>query len=541
MYLNIKGAPANAHAIALSCFHLTPNINSDTHLYHTKIFPPPIPPHTQLSDQALPNPNSNLYALLPTTMPAEIASVLRPQRFGRRDKPSSRPSRPVSPTRTRSGLTSRTGSPTRVRSGLTSRTGSPVRSQAVQQAGVSSRAGSPERSDRSERSRRTLSALSRAASRAGSPARGSSRFRSRAASPSRLPPSAPGSRAASPPRRSVRRGVASRTGSPRRQSSRQSSLLRGRNSSRAVSPERTPAVDIGDEEVGDDHGIVPVPARDVVKTVRAVDNADILSSLPPELVAQFLRNQRVHLGDGPPGTAQAFIRPLMNARHSRELLAVSGPLGTDPSSEHFANRTKSIAFVLCIKGRWFQVNQDFFNQASEYNDFSGGYKRYYDELPRSFIQSRVTQRLLTNFQTVYKIPEGELILVQVQSSNISPEDAGKCLTGQGIHSDGADRAMLVCMERDNVTDAQSSVYEDAEGERPIINRVVLEEGQVLFWKDNEIYHYVEPAGLDDPERSGRRTVMIAHYPAMHYITGKPNENNTLPPSGKHPEHVTVKN
>lgn len=268
---------------------------------------------------------------------------------------------------------------------------------------------------------------------------------------------------------------------------------------------------------------------------------DIASSLPLELVTAYLNNQSSPSYDPDVDKKdQAFILPLLDSTETSELLAVSGTLGVDPSSEHFANRTKSIAFVLNVEGRWFQINQDYFNQASEYNDFSGGYKRFYDELPRQFIQSSVTQRLLTNFQTIYNIPEGHLILVQVQSSNISPDDEGKCLTGQGIHSDGADRAMLVCLERDNVVGAHSSVFEDADGEKPLIDRVVLEEGNTMFWKDNEIYHYVEPARLEDHDYDGTRTVLIAHYPAMHYITGKTNQNNVLPPSGKHPKGIETK-
>lgn len=269
-----------------------------------------------------------------------------------------------------------------------------------------------------------------------------------------------------------------------------------------------------------------------------INQDDILSSLPEGLVTAYLRSQSPqHQPALNYRKKQAFILPLLDCTESSELLAVSGTLGTDPSSEQFANRTKSIAFVLCVEGRWFQINQDYFNQSSEYNDFSGGYKRFYDELPRQFIQSPVTQRLLTNFQTIYSIPDGELILVQVQSNNITPEEEGKCLTGQGIHSDGADRAMLVCLERENVVGAHSSVFEDTDGRRPIIDRVVLEEGNVMFWKDNEIYHYVEPARLENAEYDGTRTVMIAHYPAMHYITGNSNPSNTLPPSGKHPHYM----
>ena len=94
--------------------------------------------------------------------------------------------------------------------------------------------------------------------------------------------------------------------------------------------------------------------------------------------------------------------------------------------------------------------------------------------------------------------------------------------------------MLICLNRENVAGARNSIYEDTDGYKPVIKPQVLAEGNVLYWKDNEIYHYVEPAALEDKSKMGTRTVMIAHYPAMQYITGETNPNNTLAPSGKHP-------
>lgn len=233
----------------------------------------------------------------------------------------------------------------------------------------------------------------------------------------------------------------------------------------------------------------------------------------------------------------AFCAPLLSKNEAEELAEASGDLGVDPSSDSFAQRRKNIGFVICISGTWFQINHDYFNQAQDYNDFSGGYRRYYRQLPSAFIQSDVSQKLLNRFQKIYSIPDGKLVLVQVQSSVVSPDDEGQCLTGQGIHSDGADRAMLACLKRENVFGARNAVFFDSLGKQMVVPPTTLEEGEVLFWEDNAVYHYVEPAQLLDDSHSGERTVLIAHYPAEHYISGHSNLNNKLPPSGLHPPYM----
>lgn len=225
--------------------------------------------------------------------------------------------------------------------------------------------------------------------------------------------------------------------------------------------------------------------------------------------------------------ALALLTPLLTQSETRDLLASCGSLGSDPSSQHFTKRTKSIAYVMCIEGQWFQLRADFFSQPQQYNDFSGGYKRFYRELPAQFLGCTATQKVLSTFQKTYGLPEKELMLVQVQTSHINHNTINQCLTGQGIHSDGADRAMLVCLQRDNVIHAESAIYHDLNGQRAVLDPFILEEGHGLLWQDNQVFHHVAPAHLADTHTDGSRTVLIAHYPAFHYLIGKTNPNNTL--------------
>ena len=228
---------------------------------------------------------------------------------------------------------------------------------------------------------------------------------------------------------------------------------------------------------------------------------------------------------------------LLTEKELVSLLSFEKDLGVDPSSEYFTKRTKSIAFMVNLNGSWFQLNHNFFNQNADYNDFSGGYKRFYDTLSPEFVRNPGSVKLLNAFQEKYKIPRGELVLLQMQTSWVSVGDEQRCLTGQGIHTDGADRALLVVLNRRNIDGARNAIYRDIQGKDAVVEPFVLEEGDGLFWKDNQVFHHVEPAQVKDtavhdpsyPQEGGcgRRTVIIIHYPAMHYITGEPNPNNLL--------------
>lgn len=222
----------------------------------------------------------------------------------------------------------------------------------------------------------------------------------------------------------------------------------------------------------------------------------------------------------------AVTMPLLGRAEALELISSCGELGPDPSSDYFTKRTKNVAYVLCINGEWFQIRAHCFTQPKQYNDFSGGYKRCYREMPKQFLDCEATKKVLNAFKLAYNIPDNEPVLVQVQTSHVTVENAGQCLTGQGIHSDGADRAMLVCLERNNIEGAENAIYADLDG-RSLIDPFILNEGHGMLWHDNQVFHDVQPAQVVNPETEGTRTVLIAHYPAIHYLKGTANANNTL--------------
>lgn len=231
--------------------------------------------------------------------------------------------------------------------------------------------------------------------------------------------------------------------------------------------------------------------------------------------------------DGRQADILAATLPLLNSTEVELLLSSVGELGADLSSEHFTKRTKNIAYVLCLNEQWYQLRAHCFTQSEGYNDFSGGYKRCYREMPVEFLECPATQKVLNAFKLAYSIPDNQPILVQVQTSHVTSENAGQCLTGQGIHTDGADRAMLLCLERNDIEGAENAIYGDLEGKESLIEPFILTEGHAMVWQDNQVFHDVRPARVKGSRTEGSRTVLIAHYPAVHYLTGTMNPQNSL--------------
>lgn len=210
-------------------------------------------------------------------------------------------------------------------------------------------------------------------------------------------------------------------------------------------------------------------------------------------------------------------------------------LDDDPSSKHFARREKAIRFVTIINGRVQPFTQNYFVQDAEYNDFSGGYRRYYALINEClFDPGAPIAEVVLNFAKYYSIPEKTAILVQIQTNHFDQAQYGKSrasVTGQGIHTDGADRAMIVCLHRGGKLEGAENLFHGSlDGMDPLGDEFALHNREGLYFKDNSVYHQVTRAVVvgkpQNPEEISR-TVMIMHAPAEIFMQGLPNPNNTL--------------
>ena len=82
------------------------------------------------------------------------------------------------------------------------------------------------------------------------------------------------------------------------------------------------------------------------------------------------------------------------------------------------------------------------------------------------ITSTPMVKLLEMHKRKFNHKPGTIMLIQIQTTREERKKGD--VTEQGIHTDGADEAALVCLERKNVSGACSELHEDIRGERPIL-------------------------------------------------------------------------
>lgn len=220
-------------------------------------------------------------------------------------------------------------------------------------------------------------------------------------------------------------------------------------------------------------------------------------------------------------------KAILSEGQAKDFLSAMGSLGDDI---WLKNRSKSIAYFKVESGRKFStLPHDYFIQPTSYNGtYHGGVMRKYERLPAALTNSPLMNKILRSFVDRFKdsIKAGTTILCQVQTSTEYEDDGD--VTGQGIHTDGADMAMILCLERKNCQGAFNSFYADKEGWDCLMKPRILREGKAVFWKDNKIYHSVSnlcPTNID--AGPAIRTVMILHADGDMFLHGRLNKRNSL--------------
>ncbi len=221
-----------------------------------------------------------------------------------------------------------------------------------------------------------------------------------------------------------------------------------------------------------------------------------------------------------------LTREALTPTEAAELVRLSHPLGPDPSVE---SRTKSICFLMLdTTGTFRKLSQNYFIQSKVYNGNpkQGGFRRYYELLSDEFITSPPMVKALELCKRKFNLKPGTTMLVQVQTTR--EKRANGDVTEQGIHTDGAEEAAIVCLQRKNVSGACTELYEDIRGEHPLLQDKFLQPGDGLFFRDNQVYHSVTPISPKNPEEGpALRTVMLMHTDSAYLLDGLANKNNAL--------------
>ena len=210
------------------------------------------------------------------------------------------------------------------------------------------------------------------------------------------------------------------------------------------------------------------------------------------------------------------------------ILDKCGKMSHDPSCDAFVRRDKHHAFVKFLEnGEAIRSEQDWFCQPDQYNDFNGGFNRRYSLIPMEVVQSPELRKAARAYQDFWKLPKEDWLFINIQINHFDEDSRGKCPTGQGIHSDGANHGGIVVLSRENIIGATNSIYNDLKGEDRVFGPVDVQPGEMILWKDNKIFHEVSPATLQANKTKGSRAVIVILDAAEMFMTGIPNPDNTL--------------
>lgn len=179
-----------------------------------------------------------------------------------------------------------------------------------------------------------------------------------------------------------------------------------------------------------------------------------------------------------------------------------------PRDPYVASRWKQMSW-LCIneRGEMEDMGECPMAQGGQYNDADSmaDKLRWYPALAPEFLARDDVRAFVENWAALWGIGANEPILMQITGVRGSGEQDP--LQGQGIHADGCRYLSIMVLDRDNVSGAESVLYEDRQGEH-LITEEVLNPGDILHLRDDKLFHGARPLRQEDPNRPYERFIII---------------------------------
>jgi hypothetical protein len=131
-----------------------------------------------------------------------------------------------------------------------------------------------------------------------------------------------------------------------------------------------------------------------------------------------------------------------------------------------------------------------FEQSRSVNYLLGGVKREYQELDRGLYDSEAFRVLIQAYIDHLGIDPLVTEMGVHQIRILCTPDMEGDPAPEGIHQDGFDYVGIYCIDRDNVTGANTHLYRD-KAQPPIFSRE-LQPGEAVYVNDREVFHYTDP-------------------------------------------------
>ena len=145
-----------------------------------------------------------------------------------------------------------------------------------------------------------------------------------------------------------------------------------------------------------------------------------------------------------------------------------------------------------------------FTQSSEYNEFQGDVTRTFENIDQDVIKGYAFWELCSRFLNSFRLPTENTVEVH-QMRVITLED-NTHVAPEGVHQDGYDAICIASVQRSNVTGGHLLVHKEKDSE-PILN-IALENGELAYINDRDLWHNATPISRLDPSENGHMDLII---------------------------------
>lgn len=175
--------------------------------------------------------------------------------------------------------------------------------------------------------------------------------------------------------------------------------------------------------------------------------------------------------------------------------------------KYYQNQRYRAFSLIKIDGNDIKVVGDLsFFQSSNLNNYNGNYLREYKNIDKKLVNNIEFKNLLNIFNK--KVSEKfnyQNNYINVHQIRVNATNYDTNLIPEGIHQDGFNLIAIVCIARENIEGGINNLYDK---EKNLIDKTILEEGDMIIINDNKLFHEVTDIKIKDKQFIGYRDIFV---------------------------------
>ena len=192
------------------------------------------------------------------------------------------------------------------------------------------------------------------------------------------------------------------------------------------------------------------------------------------------------------------------------LESLSGNLDDLPTTNHAdgAYRLRRYSRVhMCNESMIYKtLDGKQLTQSSSYNNFQGDVTRTFENISEKVITSYGFWELCSRFLNSCRLPTNNVIEVHQMRVITLDNENETHVAPEGVHQDGYDSICIASIERHNVKGGHLLVHKEKDSEA-ILN-LALDNGELAYINDRELWHNATPISRLDPLSGGHMDLII---------------------------------